>query len=107
MTAVLSGDARDECGLPGHFRPRLVLEEVRFSPRGAYNSGMNAQPYHETRENVNRGKTLGVFAKRPRAGEVKTRLAAATSPEWAAAFAAACLDDTLRRLGSVEARRFL
>src|SRR5438034_16264 len=28
--------------------------------------------------------TLGLFAKWPRPGEVKTRLAAATSPEWAA-----------------------
>ena len=48
---------------------------------------------------------LGVMAKWPRPGEVKTRLAALTSPAWAAALAHACLEDTLERLASVDARR--
>ncbi len=51
--------------------------------------------------------TLGVFAKRPVPGAVKTRLAAETSPEWAASVAAAFLHDTLDRLATVEARRVL
>src|SRR2546430_16582822 len=49
--------------------------------------------------------TLGLFAKWPRPGDVKTRLAAATSPEWAARVALAFLQDTLDRLVTVEARR--
>src|SRR5262249_5819617 len=52
-------------------------------------------------------RTLGVFAKRPAPGAVKTRLAAETSPEWAAAVAAAFLHDVLGRLAAVEARRVL
>jgi rSAM/selenodomain-associated transferase 1 len=52
-------------------------------------------------------RTLGVFAKRPAPGAVKTRLAAETSPEWAADVAAAFLHDTLDRLASVKARRVL
>lgn len=52
-------------------------------------------------------RTLGVFAKSPRPGQVKTRLAAATSAEWAARVAAALLADTLDRLASVPARRCL
>ena len=51
--------------------------------------------------------TLGLFAKRPQPGRVKTRLAAATSPEWAAAVAEAFLRDTLDRLTAVAARRVL
>ncbi len=51
--------------------------------------------------------TLGVFAKRPRAGDVKTRLAAETSPDWAVEVAAAFLGDLLDRLTAVEARRVL
>jgi len=51
--------------------------------------------------------TLGVFAKRPVAGTGKTRLAAETSPAWAAAVAAAFLADTLDQLASVDARRVL
>jgi len=48
---------------------------------------------------------LGIMAKWPRPGEVKTRLAAVTSPQWAADLAYACLQDTLERLAVVEARR--
>ena len=40
-------------------------------------------------------RTLGVFAKEPTPGRVKTRLAAATSPEWAAQVAEACLLDVV------------
>src|SRR5262249_4545241 len=50
---------------------------------------------------------LGLFAKWPRPGEVKTRLAAATSPEWAARVALAFLQDTLSRLLTVTAHRVL
>lgn len=63
--------------------------------------------YNESRDKVNRGNVLGVFAKRPRAGEVKTRLASDTSTAWAAQVASAFLLDTLTRLASVNARRFL
>src|SRR5262249_29376397 len=52
-------------------------------------------------------RTLGVFAKRPDSGAVKTRLAAASSPEWAADVAAAFLHDVLDRLAAVDARRVL
>jgi rSAM/selenodomain-associated transferase 1 len=52
-------------------------------------------------------RTLGLFAKEPRPGQVKTRLAAATSPEWACQFAEACLFDVVGRLAHVEARRVL
>jgi hypothetical protein len=48
---------------------------------------------------------LGVMAKWPRPGQVKTRLAAVTSPAWAAALAHACLEDTLERITDVVARR--
>jgi rSAM/selenodomain-associated transferase 1 len=50
---------------------------------------------------------LGVFAKRPGPGQVKTRLAAETSPAWAAGVAAAFLLDVVRRLSSVAVRRVL
>jgi hypothetical protein len=63
--------------------------------------------YHEPGEGVNASRVLGVFAKNPVAGQVKTRLAAASSPEWAARVAAAFLADTLDRLATVAARRFL
>ncbi|MCC6418455.1 MAG: TIGR04282 family arsenosugar biosynthesis glycosyltransferase [Gemmataceae bacterium] len=52
-------------------------------------------------------RTLAVFAKRPVAGAVKTRLAAATSPAWAAEVAVAFLGDVLDRVAAVAARRFL
>jgi rSAM/selenodomain-associated transferase 1 len=51
--------------------------------------------------------TLGVFAKWPRPGQVKTRLAAAMSPEWAAQVAMAFLEDTLDRLAPLDIRRVL
>jgi rSAM/selenodomain-associated transferase 1 len=52
-------------------------------------------------------QVLGLFAKQPLAGAVKTRLAAATSPAWAAQVAAAFLQDTVERLAGIEARRLL
>lgn len=52
-------------------------------------------------------RVLGVFAKQPVAGAVKTRLAVATSAEWAERVAAAFLHDTLDRLATIEARRVL
>jgi rSAM/selenodomain-associated transferase 1 len=52
-------------------------------------------------------RVLGIFARWPVPGHVKTRLAAATSPEWAARVAAAFLSDTLDRLDAVDARRVL
>jgi rSAM/selenodomain-associated transferase 1 len=48
-----------------------------------------------------------MFAKRPVAGQVKTRLAAAVSPEWAAQVAEAFLRDAVCRLGHLADRRFL
>jgi uncharacterized protein len=50
---------------------------------------------------------LGLFAKWPLPGTVKTRLAAATSATWAASIAQAFLRDALRRLATVQARRVL
>src|SRR5262249_40865775 len=52
-------------------------------------------------------RVLGLFAKRPEPEQVKTRLAAATSPAWAARVAAAFLHDTLDRLATVDAHRVL
>ena len=52
-------------------------------------------------------RVLGLFAKRPVAGTVKTRLAAATSAEMAASVATAFLYDTVERLAAVQARRVL
>jgi rSAM/selenodomain-associated transferase 1 len=52
-------------------------------------------------------RTLGLFAKQPLPGQVKTRLAAGSSPAWAAAVAEAFLHDLLGRLAGVEARRVL
>ena len=52
-------------------------------------------------------RILGVFAKWPEPGRAKTRLAAATSPDFAARVAYAFLRDTLHRLTAVEARRVL
>lgn len=52
-------------------------------------------------------RVLGLFAKQPLAGAVKTRLAAATSAEWAARVAAAFLYDTVERLAGIAARRVL
>ena len=50
---------------------------------------------------------LGIFAKQPIAGQVKTRLAAATSPDFAAQVAEAMLRDTLDRLTTIDAERWL
>jgi rSAM/selenodomain-associated transferase 1 len=52
-------------------------------------------------------RVLGLFAKRPEPGQVKTRLAAAASPSWAAGVAAAFLQDALDRLSPVTAHRIL
>src|SRR5436305_1263901 len=52
-------------------------------------------------------RVLGVFAKRPVPGQVKTRLAAVTSAEWATRVAAALLADSLDRLAGIDARRLL
>jgi rSAM/selenodomain-associated transferase 1 len=48
-----------------------------------------------------------VFAKQPQPGLVKTRLASAASPAWAAHVAEAFLCDTLDRLAVLDARRVL
>jgi rSAM/selenodomain-associated transferase 1 len=50
---------------------------------------------------------LAIFAKHPEAGRVKTRLAAATSPAFAAQVADALLGDSLDRLAQVPAERWL
>jgi len=50
---------------------------------------------------------LGVFVKFPEPGRVKSRLAATTSPEWAARVADAFIRDTVDRLAEVRARRIL
>jgi rSAM/selenodomain-associated transferase 1 len=52
-------------------------------------------------------RVLGLFAKLPRPGAVKTRLAAETSPEFAAEMARAFLLDTIERVENVNARRVL
>src|SRR5262249_46340178 len=52
-------------------------------------------------------RSLGIFAKEPRPGHVKSRLASASSPEWAAKVADALLRDTVARLAKIEASRFL
>jgi rSAM/selenodomain-associated transferase 1 len=52
-------------------------------------------------------RVLGLFAKQPLPGQVKTRLAGATSPDWAARLADGFLRDTLNRLLQVDARRFV
>jgi rSAM/selenodomain-associated transferase 1 len=52
-------------------------------------------------------RVLGLLAKQPLPGFVKTRLAAQTSPEWAARVAEAFLTDSVNRLAEIEARRVL
>ncbi|HKI38587.1 MAG TPA: TIGR04282 family arsenosugar biosynthesis glycosyltransferase [Gemmataceae bacterium] len=52
-------------------------------------------------------RVLGLFAKWPEPGRVKTRLAAGTSSAWAADVALAFLRDLVRRLGVVGDRRVL
>jgi uncharacterized protein len=53
------------------------------------------------------GRVLGVFAKAPRAGEVKSRLAAAIGAAAAAKLYDAFLRDLLPRLATIEANRIL
>jgi uncharacterized protein len=50
---------------------------------------------------------LGVFAKQPVPGAVKTRLARETTPEWACTVAAAFLGDTLDRVAAIQAERYI
>jgi rSAM/selenodomain-associated transferase 1 len=52
-------------------------------------------------------RVLGLFAKWPEPGRVKTRLAAVTSPAFAADVAFAFLRDTVERFAAVSARRVL
>jgi hypothetical protein len=52
-------------------------------------------------------RILGLFAKQPRPGVVKSRLAAETSAAWAAQAAEAFLRDSVHRLTKVAARRYL
>jgi rSAM/selenodomain-associated transferase 1 len=52
-------------------------------------------------------RVLGLFAKRPEPGRVKTRLAAATSAAWAAEVATAFLRDALEFLVQIDAKRVL
>src|SRR5437879_54162 len=52
-------------------------------------------------------RVLGLFAKRPEPGRVKTRLAEAMTPEKAAEVAHAFLLDSLQRLGAFPAHRVL
>jgi hypothetical protein len=56
---------------------------------------------------MKRDRTLGVFAKQPTPGGVKTRLAAATSPAWAAQVYEAFFLDLLDRLQALPVRRVL
>ena len=52
-------------------------------------------------------RTLALFAKQPFPGRVKTRLASATSPEWAAALSEAFLLDALDSFQGFPGRRVL
>src|SRR5581483_7160320 len=52
-------------------------------------------------------RVLGLFAKQPRLGQVKTRLAAELSAEAATRIAEAFLRDTVERLAQIVARRLL
>lgn len=61
----------------------------------------------ENHPQVTASRVLGLFAKDPKPGQVKTRLAAATSPEFAARVAESFLLDMLDRLGEVKASRVL
>lgn len=53
------------------------------------------------------GAVLGVFAKEPLAGQVKTRLAQSTSAEWAQRVSRAFLEDSLDRFARIEAYRVI
>src|SRR5438876_10604000 len=52
-------------------------------------------------------RVLGLFAKQPRPGQAKTRLAAVTSVAWAAQVAEALLLDILAKLTQVDDERVL
>ncbi len=52
-------------------------------------------------------RVLGVFAKKPELGKAKTRLAQATSSEWAQRVAVAFLEDSLDRFSQVQAARVI
>ena len=52
-------------------------------------------------------RVLGVFAKQPLAGRVKTRLAHETDPAWAAQVAAALLADVLQRVAAIPVQRVI
>jgi rSAM/selenodomain-associated transferase 1 len=52
-------------------------------------------------------RVLGLFAKQPVPGQVKTRLAAATTSAWASAVAEAFLLDVMDRLATYDAERIL
>lgn len=52
-------------------------------------------------------RVVALFAKQPRAGFVKSRLASLTTPDWAAQVADAFLRDTLARLARIDAQRVL
>jgi uncharacterized protein len=54
-----------------------------------------------------RRQVLGLFAKWPKPGAVKTRLGAGPSPDWGARVARAFLLDALARASAVAARRVL
>jgi rSAM/selenodomain-associated transferase 1 len=52
-------------------------------------------------------RVLGLFAKQPVPGQVKTRLASESSPAWACQVAEALLGDCLDRFAKVNAQRFV
>ena len=52
-------------------------------------------------------RVLGMFAKRPEAGAVKSRLAAVIGPEWAARLYGAFLRDLVARLATMRANRVI
>jgi rSAM/selenodomain-associated transferase 1 len=60
-----------------------------------------------TAETHSGDRVLGLFAKWPAPGSVKTRLAAAGGPSWGAQVARAFLLDSLTRLAAVDARHVL
>jgi len=57
------------------------------------------------RQTDQQDRVLGLFAKQPVPGQVKTRLAAETCADWAAQVADAFLRDTLHRLLWIDAHR--
>jgi rSAM/selenodomain-associated transferase 1 len=63
---------------------------------------MNASPADNPPRRV-----LGLFAKQPKPGAVKTRLGAGPTPDWGARVARAFLLDSLARLSAVAVRRVL